>query len=399
MTNIINQITMTGFVPADIPLDVVSVDILYKEDASPQIYLVQTFANQDDAGGGINEWKKNSYIITSETIKSVLPSNQFLRPWDNVPRKALAQDITGNRIVYANYLQNYNLVSGNNSDNYSPDFIFKVQQSTHAIPKAVKSIKSLREYQLGVVFVDQYGRETPVISNNSGTLKLPKDFAVTNNMFTAEFNQGFPSNMSHMKFYIKETSGEYYNMALDRYYDADDGNVWLAFPSSDRNKIDIDTFLILKKGNTSDGIVPEKGRYKILAIESEAPDFIKTVQLKIAEETHTFSGTITQDVFGLDMEYAPQVGFDQFRISYAPFHSSAAANLHEILDRTSDKLHIEFALQTEDTVSNRYQVAEISCDYDPRINPLTGVQTVTLADAFYYITTTGGTGYTVEYDG
>ena len=34
---------------------------------------------------------------------------------------------------------------------------------------------------------------------------------------------------------------------MDRWYDAEDENVWLSFPSSERNKVDIDTFLILKK--------------------------------------------------------------------------------------------------------------------------------------------------------
>ena len=33
----------------------------------------------------------------------------MLRPWDNVPKKALAQEVTGSRIVYANYTQNYDL--------------------------------------------------------------------------------------------------------------------------------------------------------------------------------------------------------------------------------------------------------------------------------------------------
>ena len=42
-------------------------------------------------------------------VKAAVASNQLLRPWDNVPKKALAQEITGNRIVYGNYLQNYNL--------------------------------------------------------------------------------------------------------------------------------------------------------------------------------------------------------------------------------------------------------------------------------------------------
>ena len=52
---------------------------------------------------------KGRIQITSEMVRSAIASNQLLRPWDNVPRTAKAQEIVGNRIVYANYLQNYNL--------------------------------------------------------------------------------------------------------------------------------------------------------------------------------------------------------------------------------------------------------------------------------------------------
>ena len=62
---------------------------------------------------------------------------------------------------------------------------------------------------------------------------------------------------------------------MDRWYDAEDGNIWLAFPSSDRNKVDLETSLYFKKGDDED-VYENSTRYKILALENEAPDFIKT---------------------------------------------------------------------------------------------------------------------------
>jgi hypothetical protein len=82
--------------------------------------------DDSDVLGILNKWNYilngNSYSIEKETINSVVPSNQLLRPWDNVPRKALAQDVTGNRIVYGNYIQNYDLFVGtvNNLKKYVP---------------------------------------------------------------------------------------------------------------------------------------------------------------------------------------------------------------------------------------------------------------------------------------
>ena len=391
MTNFAQDILVSGFKPEDIPLDVVEVDILYKEDTSTNIYVVETISPIDPTNSSIpviynNNWDYGSYLIKSEVITAVLPTNQLLRTWDTVPKKALAQDITGNRIVYANYVQNYNLTQGASSDKYDPDFITSLTSGVHPIPSPAKSIKSLREYQLGVVFVDEFGRETPVISNTTGTIKIGKESAHFHNRISSSFGGGFssvPNNMEYFKFYIKETAGEYYNMAMDRFYNAEDGNIWLAFPSSDRNKIDIDTFLILKKGTESNNHVDtDPARYKVLAIENEAPDFVKTTRILISSQTHTLTGSGANDVFGTNMDYAPESGTFKFRVKYKPFHSSSGSNLHKII-KPGVQLHFEFSLDGDDEVSNRYRVSEITCDYEGPNSP------VDINNAHYYITIDG----------
>ena len=366
MTNRLQDLLVTGFKPADIPKDVVEVDILYKEEGSTTIYVVETINPKDtvtsaSTAGFNNNWDYGSYLITSETIKGAVPSNQFIRPWDNVPRKALAQDVTGNRIVYANYLQNYDLDS--TGGNFDPDISVSLVQYGNNIPNPMKSIKSLREYQLGVVFLDEYGRETPVLSNSTGTIKLPKETSLTGNKFGVTFSGSYP-NMNYFKFYVKEAAGEYYNMAMDRFYDAEDGNIWLAFPSSDRNKIDIDTFLILKKGVERDNWVPDPARYKVLAIESEAPDHIKMSKLLISEQTHTTTGANPKHIFEHDnMDTAPEIGGDEFEIFYAPFAKSSGGNLDRLI-QPGVELWVEFTMSAEDEVSNRYKITQVTTDYE-----------------------------------
>ena len=304
-----------------------------------------------------NNWNQNSYTITSDTIRAVLPSNQLLRPWDNVPRKALAQEVTGNRLVYANYVQNYNLITPLEEDFY-PNLTHQIINSEPN--NNIKSIKSLREYQLGVVFTDKYGRETPVISNVSGTFKLDKSAANQENRLQVGFNgdnfNSIPMDFEYYKFFIKETSGEYYNMAMDRFYDAEDGNFWLAFPSSDRNKVDEDTFLILKKAPDSNVLIAEQARYKILAIENEAPDFIKTTQLYIAQ-AHT--GLFPNPNLN-DLSQCPVDGVNNFSFNADPFKATAAADMHRI----TDDLYVEFSLSLGEQTSKRYRITSISKDPD-----------------------------------
>ena len=64
---------------------------------------------------------------------------------------------------------------------------------------------------------------------------------------------------------------------MDRWYYAEkQENIWLSFPSADRNKLDEETYLILKKEHGNDNQVTQNARYKIIAIEDGAPDFVKT---------------------------------------------------------------------------------------------------------------------------
>ena len=288
MTNTVRSITLKDYVPehSERPDDVVAIDVLYKEDSSPTVYVLKTVTPKDidvtnlwpqDAAWNTD---RGNMIIESELIHNVVEGNQILRHWDNVPRAALAQEITANRLIYANYKQNYNLVDGN--DNViKPKVQLWLDESQHpikttTIPSGEKSIKTMRTYQIGIVYVDKFGRETPVLADKKqGSITIKKEHACSVNAIRAKILSPPPAWAKYFKFFLKETSNEYYNLAMDRVYDAEDGNVWISFPSSERNKVQEDTFLELKKAHDSDTCVKEDAKFKILAIENEAPQFIK----------------------------------------------------------------------------------------------------------------------------
>ncbi len=357
MTNRLKKIKIHNFIPdTSFGQDVVAVDILYKDEVSPNIYVIDTIKPNQH---GSNIWNNNQYTINSESVKQVLPSNQLLRPWDSVPKKALAQEVSGNRIIYGNYTQGFDLFKPNSKKEYYPDFNFNIQSSDIRL-STVKSIKSLREYQLGVVFVDKYGRETPVISNTSGLDKVAKKEAAKTNRMEVSFGSTvFPENMEYFKFFVKETSGEYYNMAMDRWWDAGDGLAWLSFGSADINKIDIDTFLILKKGVASNSLVDEQARYKVLAIETDAPDYIKTKKLLIEEKEHVFVVNGADNIFENTVDNAPLLARDTFKMNYKPFASGSGSELHYTNDGI---LYLEFALGG--VVSKRYRVTQLTSNRD-----------------------------------
>ena len=273
--------------------EVIEADVLMKKSRSNNIYVVDTLKRQDK--DALNVSPPNQFNLKTELIGAVVESNQLLRPWDNVPRKAKAQEVSANRLIFANYLQNFNVpktkltlnVSSTEHNGYIDSDGDEEVSDEQNYRRPLPSIKTIRKYQVGIVFQDAYGRQTPVFSNPEATIILDKSNAMKTNKFVVSTAAipNMPTWPTHYKYFIKDISNEYYNLALDRYYFAEDGNVWLSFPSSEASKVQIDTYLILKKQHDNDVASTGPSRYKILDIQSKAPDFISSSKKVIASSS------------------------------------------------------------------------------------------------------------------
>ena len=351
MKNMIRSLVLKGYHPSEdsIPQDVVEIDILYKETNDPTVYTVDTIRSTDDhplwPDLENNPNSRGEIEITTDIVHTIVPSNQLLRPYDNVPIRALAQEITANRLVYGNYVQNYD-IDKEPKLNFS---ILSEAKPTQNFP--LPSVKTLRDYQLGVVFSDRYGRETPVLSSES-SIRLQKKYSASRNRLQASIPDDYviPNWAEYYTFYVKESSIEYYSMSMDRWYDAADGNVWLSFPSADRNKIDEESFLIMKKAHGTDEPVYDDTKYRVIAIESEAPDFIKTKR--------EFLGTVGS--LAPSGNGFPLIGYDTVEVDGGVFETVFGDQLYIT---QPNKLVLQ--VTHEDNRSRDYEVANIARIGDP----------------------------------
>jgi len=338
MENDLRYLKITDFRPSDLPKQVEEIDIIFKKENNTNVYVVKSIKYGDE------EWLNNIYELETEMIYKTIETNQLLRPFDSVPKKAQAQELVANRIVYGNYTHNFDLTNSDGVEgskfqvSYLPrkDSSGSIIATSEGFPE--KSIKSKRTYQVGVVYRDEYGRETPVQADDTGVITINKDDAVNYNALQAKVTTKPPTFANSFKFFIKETSNEYYNLAMDRWYDAEDGNVWLSFASSERNKVDEETFLILKKQHNSNDFVNEEGKYKIIAIENEAPQSLK--------ETRTSYGTLSVE-FDNSAFPIPDGTFFDFKQSV--FESRFGAN-SEILSASG----LSIRLKSPSTGTTRY---------------------------------------------
>jgi len=275
MDNVTRKITLSNFQSPGSGVE--NIDILYKSTVSNNIYVLQTI---DLSAGALN-----TFVITDELLGNVVESSQLLRPWDNVPKKAKSQEVIGNRIVYGNYLQNYDV-------NAAVDITAAQVNSVHTNPGyGLQSIKTDRTYQIGITFIDEFNRESPVFTNKDASQVVEIKNSEKSNTFTAQLNSTPPSWAAAFKYYIKEPTAEYYNLALDRFYDSEDGNVWLSFPSSEVNKIQEGEYMLLKKQHDASLPVKSQNRYKILDVRSEAPEYISNQNAIVAQVQGETLGT------------------------------------------------------------------------------------------------------------
>jgi len=400
MQNAVKSIILKNFVGPDTPEDVYSIDILYKEENSNTVYVVDNVSRTDvnnlanpltgslDYNNFNYTWESSGdftgkYTITSQNIKSAVPEDQFLRVWDNVPIKALAQEIVANRLVYGNYTENYNVDTKPTLKAFIENRnIFSTDLSNFNV-RGQKSIKTSREYQVGVVFSDEYGRETPVFTDESMSLssdfyyEYPKRLTASLTSFTT------PEWAKYYKFYIKETSGEYYNLAMDRAYPADeDRNLWISFPSSDRNKLKEDDYLILKKPRLKEdttldnwelGIgngIQERNKFKVIDIKNEAPEFVKTKYFSLGKAKNGNAGNNTlQDHLFRGTSVMPASGRDLLKIDkHFWYHSSGGWNNQDLIpdDKSIEEnvLAIQFSipgvLSGTTQYSKRYEITSVS---------------------------------------
>lgn len=103
MENTINTVVITY---NSGPRWVKGVDLLFKEATNNTIKVIESI---DKAQQGLLDNVDYSFTFTDSKIFTILSSGEILRLYDNVPRIAKTQTLMGNRLMYANYIEGYDL--------------------------------------------------------------------------------------------------------------------------------------------------------------------------------------------------------------------------------------------------------------------------------------------------
>lgn len=110
MENLYNSVVVTYNTGG--PL-VKGIDLLYKDMESNVIRVIEKL---DKAKLGLPDNTLQFYSFTNSKIFTVLTESEIFRLYDNVPRLAKAQTMMGNRLMYGNYVEGYDLIDLNGNE-------------------------------------------------------------------------------------------------------------------------------------------------------------------------------------------------------------------------------------------------------------------------------------------
>ena len=305
------------------PYHIKEIEILLKESDGISFKLVKTLKISDLQSSDIESYTIRprsdfpssstqyyrqvvKYTYNSSEPYQVLPEGQVNRVYDQVPLLAKALDVSGSRVIFGNYVENYSYPtdsSGKKGMNYTVQTVTKgdIDQANKQVStpylyglkqwvnKTLKyhTVKQRRTYQVGIVFSDIFGRQSPVIlsSNDSvdaDTITVPEVTAnfslnldglwnatnesygnslaisfedptlTTDNKFVANMSYGSsynPHGWHSYRIVVKQQEQDYYNIYAPHTFDGWDnvseqpddtltgGRSWLFLHGDNVNKV------------------------------------------------------------------------------------------------------------------------------------------------------------------
>jgi hypothetical protein len=297
MLNKFNQVEVTFETGNEF---VTEIQLLVWESRTLNVKIVETL-NKEEIG--ISDNSTYSFNFMNNKTYAALPSDQVTRLFDNVPLKALSQDIIGSRLIMGNYTQFRDLLT---DINYTVDYTSDIITSE---PK--QTWRSDRDYEIGIAYLDDYGRMTTVLTtttdntnnNLSNSVYIPPTNSSTANSLVVNIKNKAPEWATGYRFFVKQSKTEYYNIFPVTYLVSGSYRYFL-INESDRDKIKVNGYIIFKSSGS--GPTNSNKQFKVLELEQKAANAINIGSLeglyfKIKADTFdTFISATNQSVFNFN---------------------------------------------------------------------------------------------------
>ena len=257
---------------------VTDIRLIFKESESNSEWIIDEF-NKELLSYG-NNVVEEFLFDNSKTVKA-LSDNVIRNIGNSVPLEVKSQTIIDGRIIYAYYKEYYDLLDSTQAKieiDYSLELValdntmvVDLETVPTLIPK--KTVKSYRDLEVGIVYLDEACRPTAILVSKTNTLFIPNSNSITENSIDVILNNKPPSWAKYFRFFIKQPKKNY-DTILPLIYYTDGVYRWVKIEGSDNDKFSEGDYLIVK--SDSNGILSEPVKVKILEKKVQEINFLST---------------------------------------------------------------------------------------------------------------------------
>jgi hypothetical protein len=247
--------------------NVKEIEIIVKESGVSTAYIVETMDKSK------KEWSDNSnqtFSFTNNKIYKAISNDQLLRLYDNVPLKAKAIDVIGNRVVFGNYTESYNI--SNDGNKIKPSITTTYSSSSGLSGTPHKTVKSNMDYEVALAYLDGKGRMTTPLTSEGNDVHIPINKCDKNNSLNVEISSQAPDWATGYRFFIKQSRNDYDVISPVVFY-TEGVYAYIKIEGEDINKVKEGDFLFLKSDTS--GIRRTPTKVKVLESENKTRNFLE----------------------------------------------------------------------------------------------------------------------------
>lgn len=240
------------------------VQVLMIDTRALNVYIIETIKKQSQ---NIPNNVFRSFDFNNNKNYSIITYDQVTRLFDNVPLFAKAQEFVGNRIMYGNYTQFYDII---NPVRLGLDYNSIVNPNPG---EPIQTFRSDRDYEIGLIYLDDYGRSTTTLTSTiqeDNTVYIPPTQSDKGNSLVAKIYNTPPTWATNYRLVIKQSKGSYYNLFPIYFYTKNQFRYFLIH-ESDRDKVPVGKYIIFK--SDASGPTYSNKKYKVLELNMQEEGF------------------------------------------------------------------------------------------------------------------------------
>jgi len=155
-------------------LKIKEIDIIYKESDSQAVQVVDTILSDSFS---LETTSNISYTYQCTKPYKTLPESALVRVYDKVPVRAFSQEVSGNRVIYGNFQDKHTppqqpldyQVGAFDKSNFFQSATDNTLNTTSLVEYPNHTLKQNRNYQVGLVLSDRYGRSSTTLLSKENT--------------------------------------------------------------------------------------------------------------------------------------------------------------------------------------------------------------------------------------